>query len=134
GVDDDIHLRTEPYAALQRRLVDDQTHRETLRVAHPARGVFDRWQAGIGINAILADAPAYALDVGFEDRARQRVEYQFGPIGGRHVFEAILLELGRNPDSAQVDEGKRRLPCPMNWPVASWRLETKPSAGALTVV
>ncbi len=25
-------------------------------------------------------------------------------------------------------------PAPMNWPVASWRLETKPSAGALTVV
>ena len=44
GVDDDIHLRTEPYAAPRRRLVDDQTHRETLRVAHPARGVFDRWQ------------------------------------------------------------------------------------------
>src|SRR6267143_2186370 len=112
GVDDDIHLRTEPHAAPRRRLVDDQTHRETLRVAHPARGVFDRWQAGIGINAILGDTPAYALDVGLEDRARQRVEYQFGPIGRRHVFEAILLEIGRNPDRAQVDEGKGSLPCP----------------------
>src|SRR5712671_156670 len=112
GVDDDIHLRTEPHAAPRRRLVDDQTHRETLRVAHPARGVFDRWQAGIGINAILGDAPAYAFDVGFEDRAWQRVEYQFGPIGRRHVFEAILLEIRRNPDRAQVDEGKGGLPCP----------------------
>src|SRR6202048_3580399 len=112
SVDDDIHLRTEPHAAPRRRLVDDQTHRKTLRIAHPARGVFDRWQAGIGINAILGDAPAYALDVGLEDRARQRVEHQFGPIGRRHVFEAILLELGRNPDRAQVDEGEGRLPCP----------------------
>src|SRR6266478_8609782 len=112
GVDDDIHLRTDPHAAPWRRLVDDQTHRETLRVAHPARGVFDRWQAGIGINAILGDAPADALDVGLEDRARQRVEHQFGPIGRRHVFEAILLEIRRNPDRAQVDEGKGGLPCP----------------------
>src|SRR6201997_3136086 len=112
GVDDDIHLRTDPYAAPRRCLVDDQTHRETLRVAHPARGVFDRWQAGIRINAILGDAPTYALDVGFEDCAWQRVEHQFGPIGGRHVFEAILLEVGRNPDRAQVDEGKGRLSCP----------------------
>ena len=39
-------------------------------------------------------------------------EYQFGPIGRRHVFEAILLELRRNPDRAQIDEGKGRLPCP----------------------
>src|SRR6202048_3131901 len=112
GVDDDIHLRTDPHAAPRRRVVDDQTHRETLRVAHPARGIFDRWQAGIGINAILGDAPAYALDMGFEDRAWQRVEHQFGTIGRRHVFEAILLELGRNPDRAQVDEGEGRLPCP----------------------
>ena len=79
GVDDDIHLRTDPYAAPRRRLLDDQTHRETLRVAHPARGVFDRWQAGIGINAILGDAPAYALDVSFEDRARQRVRIPIRP-------------------------------------------------------
>src|SRR5580704_10856299 len=71
GVDDDIHLRTDPYAAPWRRLVDDQTHRETLRVAHPACGVFDRWQAGIRINAILGDAPANALDVGFKDCAWQ---------------------------------------------------------------
>src|ERR1700751_3402536 len=112
GVDDDIHLRTEPHAAPWRRLVDDQTHRETLRVAHPARGVFDRRQAGIGIDAILGDAPAYALDMGFEDCTWQRVEYQFGPIGRRHVFEAILLELGRNPDRAQVDKGEGRLPRP----------------------
>src|SRR5260370_19400124 len=112
GVDDDIHLRTEPHASPRRRLVDDQTHRETLRVAHPARGVFDRWQAGIGINAILGDAPAYALDVGLEDRARQRVEHQFGPIGRRHVFEAILLEVGRNTDRAQADEVKGRRPRP----------------------
>src|SRR5258707_5261872 len=88
GVDDDVHLRTKPHAA-PRRLVDDQTHRETLRVAHPAAVVFDRRQAGIGINAVLGDAPAYAVDVGLEDRAWQRVEYQFGPIGRRHVFEAI---------------------------------------------
>src|SRR5690348_3130552 len=106
GVDDDIHLRTDAHAAPRRRVVDDQTHRETLRVAHPARGVFDRWEAGIGIDAIMGDAPADALDVGFEDCAWQRVEDQFGPIGRRHVFEAILLELGRNPDRAQVDEGK----------------------------
>src|SRR6202040_3282647 len=105
GVDDDIHLRTEPDAAPRRRLVDDQTHRETLRVAHPARGVFDRRQDGIGINATLGDAPAYAFDVGLEDRAWQRVEYQLIAIGRRNLFEAILLEVGRNPVSAQVDEG-----------------------------
>ena len=79
GVDDDIHLRTDPHAAPRRRLLDDQTHRETLRVAHPAGGVFDRWQAGIGINAILGDAPAYALDASFEDRARQRVRILIRP-------------------------------------------------------
>src|SRR6202030_1143039 len=37
SVDDNIDLRTEPHAAPRRRLVHDQTHRETLRVAHPAR-------------------------------------------------------------------------------------------------
>src|SRR5271165_5458285 len=75
GIDDDIHLRTDPHAAPWRRLLDDQTHREALRVAHPARGVFDGWQAGIGINVILGDTPADALDVSSEDRAGQRVEY-----------------------------------------------------------
>src|SRR5271163_4891651 len=75
GIDDDVHLRTESHAVPRRRLLDDQTHGETLRVAHPARGVFDRRQAGIGINAILGDAPAYALDVRFKDRAWQRVEH-----------------------------------------------------------
>ena len=39
-------------------------------------------------------------------------EYQFGPVGRRHVFEAILLELRRNPDRAQIDEGQGGLPCP----------------------
>src|SRR4051812_7758450 len=81
GVDNDIHLRTEPHAAPGRHFVDDQTHRETLRVAHPARGVLNGRQAGIGIDALLGDAPAYVLDVRFENRAWQRVEYQFGPVG-----------------------------------------------------
>ena len=127
GVDDDIHLRTEPHAAPRRRLLDDQTHRETLRVPYPARGVLDRWQAGIGINAILRDAPAYALDVSFEDRAWQRVEYEFGPIGRRHVFKAILLEIRRNPARVRVDEGKGGLPG--SYELAGCKLEIGDHAG-----
>src|SRR4029077_2497110 len=111
AVNDDIHLRAEPHGPPRRRLVDDQTHRETLRVSAPAAVVFDRGQASRGVNAVLGDAPAYAHDMGFEDRAGQRVEYQFGPIGCGHVFEAILLEHRRHPHRARVDEGEGRLPC-----------------------
>ena len=79
GVDDDIHLRTEPHAAPRRRPLDNQSHRETLRVAHPPCRVFYRGQAGIGINAVLRNAPAYALDMSFEDRAGQRVRRLIRP-------------------------------------------------------
>src|ERR1700730_10771336 len=92
AVDDDIHLRAEPYHPPRRRLVADQPHRKSAGVAPPAVVVFYCWQTGRGINAVLGDAPADALDMGLEDRAGQRVEYQFSPIGRGHVLEAVLLE------------------------------------------